>query len=148
MTTKEYLSQARVIERRINLKLSDLFHLHNLATSISSCVDSERVQTSMGSGKIENAVVKITDLEKEVEESVEELRSKRKIIEKQIYLLEKDDEASVLHSYYLGSLTQEQIADEMNYSVKTIKNLMKKGEENFEKSYGVLYLGKKKEVLR
>ena len=148
MTTKEYLNQAKVIERRINVKLSELFHWRNLSTAISACVDSERVQTSMTSGKIENAVVKIADLEKEIDESLKELRSKQKIIEKQIFMLEKDDEVTVLHAYYISSLTQEQIADDMNYSVKTIKNLMKKGTENFEKTYGMLYLGRKKEVLR
>lgn len=148
MTTKEYLNQARVIERRINIKLSELFRLRTLVTSVSANCDSERVQTSMGSGKIENAMVKIVDIEKEVEKSVEELSSKRKIIEKQILLLENDEQANVLYGYYIGILTQEQIADDMNYSLRTIKNLMKKGTEDFENTYGKLYLGKKTAVLR
>lgn len=93
-------------------------------------------------------MVKIVDIENEIEKSIDELTSKRKILEKQILLLDNNEQANVLYGYYIGLLTQEQIAEDMNYSIRTIKNLMKKGTENFEIAYGDLYLGKKKVVLR
>ena len=71
MTTKQYLNQIHRIDKMINNKLSEIYQLKNLACSISISDNSERVQTSSDKDALGNAVSKIVDLEREVNDCID-----------------------------------------------------------------------------
>ena len=80
MTTKEYLSQAYRIDRRINSKIEQIKQLRNLATKASSTI-SETGGCNSGNKKLmERIIVKIIDLEHKINQDIDTLVDLKKIL--------------------------------------------------------------------
>ena len=62
MNTKQYLNQVRRSDRMINNKLSEIYQLKTLATSISVATDGDRVQSSGNKDRMGNTVARLVDL--------------------------------------------------------------------------------------
>lgn len=76
--TKRYLSQVYALNCRIENKKSERDQLRELATSVSSFANTERVQTSSNQDKMGDTVAKIVDLETEITATIVEYLSKKK----------------------------------------------------------------------
>jgi hypothetical protein len=71
VTAKEYLQQYRNADHEINSKLGQIRQLRELATKTTSVLNPDKVQTS-SVNKTEIIVVKIVDLENEVDKLIDE----------------------------------------------------------------------------
>lgn len=142
MTTKEYLGQISRLNRIINNKLIEISQLRELACSISAVKNEERVQESPIPDKIGEKCAKIWEMEKKLDEMIDDYVDKKEIIIKQIDRMEDEVLYEILFSRYIEKKTFEKIASDMEYSFRQIIRLHGKALHEFEKKYGDMYLNK------
>ena len=83
MTTKEYLQQVGKLDKVINNKLIELAQLKEMSYSISAISTGDRVKSSLNCDPIGTAQVKIFEMEREIDNLVDEyVDVKKEIIEK------------------------------------------------------------------
>ena len=75
MTAREYLTQARMIDSRINSKLMELQRARELATKATGLVSDMPRNPSPDLQQMESRVVKIVDLEREINAEIDHLCS-------------------------------------------------------------------------
>lgn len=123
MTAKEYLSQARYLDARVNAKIAQLASLNDLATKATSTIsDMPRVSNYTGSS-LENTVVKIIDLQEEINHEIDTLVDLKKEIYRKIQEVSNPEYKTVLERRYICLETWEQIAVDMNYSIQHIHRM-------------------------
>ena len=143
MDTKTYLNQVERLEKTIQNKLIEIYHLKTMVSSVTILNENDRVQTSSDKDRIGNTVAKIVDLEREMNLLVDTFMEKRNQIIKQIEEIEDVNMYHVLFSRYVGKKTFDEIAHEMLYSRMQINRLHAKALIEFEKRYGNEYLFEK-----
>jgi hypothetical protein len=134
MTTKDYLNQISRLNRMINNKLIELAQLKELACSISSITNEERVMTTPNFDRIGAKQAKIDEMERN------DYIIKRDQIVSQIDSMEDENVYNVLFSKYIEKKTFEVIATEMNYSWRQTIRLHGIALKKFEQKYGATYL--------
>lgn len=140
MTTKDYLNQISRLNRMINNKLIELAQLKELACSISSITNEERVMTTPNFDKICVKQAKIDEMERKIDALVDDYIIKRDQIVSQIDSMEDENVYNVLFSKYIEKKTFEVIATEMNYSWRQTIRLHGIALKKFEQKYGATYL--------
>ena len=133
MTAKEYLGQLLRYEKMINNKLSELYQLKAMSSSISVAMDSERVQTSVRNDKIPNAIVRIEEKQAEINSIVEDYVNAKDNIIRDIEKLTDSNQYDVLFKRYVEHKTFEVIATDLNYSWRQIIRIHGEALREFEK---------------
>lgn len=118
MLAKDYLSQAYRIDDSINSKLEQVASLRELATKATSTISDMPGSPNRNIYKMENAIVKITDLENEINEDIHELISLKADIMHMIKRVNDRQERTILEKRYLCFATWEQISVDMDYSIQ------------------------------
>ena len=125
MTAKEYLGQAYRIDQRINLKMEQVASLRALATKATATYsDMPKGYGNVHSG--ENVIVKIIDLENQMNEDVDELVNLKQEVVGAINAIPHPEQRLVLELRYLSFKTWDEIAEEMGYGVDNVFKLHKK----------------------
>lgn len=140
MTTKQYLSQIGRYERMIDDKLTELYRLRQIASSISISVSDDKIMSSGSQDKMGDAVAKIVDLEKSVEDTITKYTETRQKIIMQIDNIPDINAYSVLFNRYVANKSFEKIADSIGYSVRQTIRIHGIALQEFEKIYGSEYL--------
>lgn len=140
MKTREYLSQIKFLDRMINNKLTEIYQLKTMVSSISVSNEPDRVQTSPDMDRMGSTVAKIVDMERELDKIIDSMLEKKNCIIKQIEDVGEYIYYDVLFSRYIECKSFEQIAEKMNYSTRQILRIHGKALIEFEKKYGNLYL--------
>lgn len=120
MTVKEYLSQAYRIDQRINSKLEQVASLRDLANKVTASYRTEPISTTRPGSSKENAIVKIIDLENQIDEDIDKLVDIKRDIMKVIKSVEQPEYNLLLELRYLNYKTWEEIAGIMNYSWRNV----------------------------
>lgn len=123
MTTKEYFSQALWLDKRINSKLEHLSVLKNLATKATASIHAERVSGTRQRSPMENAIVKVIDLENEINDDIDKLVDLKREITQIINLIENSKYKVLMELRYLSFKTWEEIADELQYDLRWVYKL-------------------------
>ncbi len=140
METKQYLSQIRRLDRQIQNKLSELYNLKMMASSISVSNEGERVQTSGNKDQLGAVVAKIVDMEKEVDKMVDLFVYTRSKIISQIDSLDDLDSYDILSMRYVAGKTFHEISEKTGWSIRKVFSLHGKALLEFEKKFGREYL--------
>jgi DNA-directed RNA polymerase specialized sigma subunit len=130
VTAKEYLNQARVLDMLINAKQSELYSLKLMATSISSPVISEKVQSG-GENNTMRIIDKIVDLQNEINLEIDKLVTLKSEIREKIGNVYNQKFITLLTDKYINGFTLEQIAERMDISYTTICKLHEEALEIF-----------------
>lgn len=120
MTAKEYLSQAFRLDQRINSKLEQIASLNALATKCTSTLSGMPRNPNHGSSAASDAIVKIIDLQTEINNDIDRLVDLKRELVKAIKSVDDTEYQILLELRYLCFKTWEQIAVEMNYRVRNI----------------------------
>jgi len=131
MTAKEYLSQARLLDTRINAKIQQVAALNDLATSATATLSGMPHSPNRGSSKMADAVVKIVDLQHEINHDIDELVDLKQEITRRIKSIPNTEFQLVLEKRYLCFMPWEQIAVDMGYSIQHIYRLHDWALQNF-----------------
>lgn len=140
MTTKEYLGQIFRFEKMIKIKLTEIYQLKTMATSVTISYENDRVQTSNKKDRMANAVGKLVDLENETSEMLNDCMETRKTIISQIENIGDSRLYYILAAKYIEGKTLQEIGDDMTYTKRQTIRLHKKALSEFENKYGETYL--------
>ena len=132
MTAKEYLSQAYRLDQRINSKLEQIRTLNELATKTTSTISDMPKSPSPSQSKMADAVAKIADLKNQIAEDTDRLVDIKVRIAHAIKAVDNVDLQLLLELRYLCYHTWEQIAIEMNCTVRNVQILHGKALERIK----------------
>ena len=122
MTNKEYLRQAYRLDQKINSDIEEVARLREMASSISSPVLGDKVQTSRnGDAPFVRSIEKILMLEEKINREIDTLVDLKQQMREVIAAVPDTDEPLVLPYRYIHNLTWEQIGNELNADARTIR---------------------------
>lgn len=122
MRVKEYLHQAYRLDHRINSDIEEMTRLREMATSVSSPVFGDKVQTShIGEAPFVRCVEKIMALEAQINAEIDTLVDLKEQIRAVIDKVPDTDERMVLRYRYVHNYTWEQIGNELNADKSTVR---------------------------
>lgn len=123
MTIKEYLSQAYRLDQRINSKLGQVEALNDLATKATSALTGMPKNPNRATSTMADAIGKIIDLQAEINRDIDRLVDLKREIVGVIKTVDNMECQTLLEKRYLCFETWEQIAVDMDYTVRNIYNL-------------------------
>lgn len=126
MNAKEYLQQIRMLDTLISRKTELLFQLRAQVLSITAPMEGERVQSTGNARRMEDTIVKIIDLQNEINEIIDNMLDVKREILAVIDSLDDPDLVNLLYRRYVYFEKWEDIALKMNYNVRWIYRLHKK----------------------
>ena len=133
MNAKDYLSKARRMDDQIKADLRELEHWRELSVSISGCNYGPHYNASRSvEATFVKCMEKIADLEEKIKREANDLILLKVDMLERIHSLGNLDYQSVLELRYLSYRTWEQVAVEMNYSIRWIYKLHGKALQEME----------------
>lgn len=125
MTDKEYLSQAYRLDKRIDSKIEQLKSLNLLATKCTSTLSDMPKSQSISNSRLEDTVVKIVDLQEEINRDIDSLVDLKRDIVRTIKSVQNPEYQIILELRYLCFKTWEEIAVQMNCSIDNVFKIRK-----------------------
>ena len=138
MTAKEYLLQLQKMDALINQKIQEKSDLRVQLMGISSFdLSKDRVQGSGPFGKCGTAekIVKLISLEEEIDRDIDAFIDLKHKIINQIHSLQNAEQIKVLYKRYVDFKRFEEIADDMNYSLRSVYRAHGCGLKNFQELF-------------
>lgn len=123
MIVKEYLEQVRYLDQRIDSKVEQLTSLKHLATKCTSILTGMPRSGGSGKSSMENVLVKIVDLQEEINRDIDQLIDLKREVGRLIAGVDDLEYRVILEKRYLCYETWEQIALELGYSDKWVRQL-------------------------
>lgn len=118
MNAKEYLSQARYLDARINSKIKLVEQLNYLATSATSVLSGMPHNPNKATSKMADIVGKIVDLQAEINHDIDTLVDLKRDIGGLIKSLPNVGHQTLLEKRYLCFQSWEQIAVDLSFSMQ------------------------------
>ena len=109
MNAKEFLKQIRKLDKLIENKLAEVQQWKEIATNASPNMTGERVQSSGNPHKIADAIGRYIDLEREINQDIDNLVETKKDVINVIEQLNAT-EYDVIHKIYVQYLTFDEVA--------------------------------------
>lgn len=134
MKAKEYLSQARLLDQRINVRLEQVTSLRNLAAKASSTLSDVAPSGMRNIHRMEDIIMKIIDLENEINADIDDLVDLKREIIAAIHSIRDVEYRTVLELRYLCFKPWEQIAVEMDCGIDNVYKLHQKALKKLEVS--------------
>ena len=132
MTAKEFLSQARYLDMRINSKVEQIDSLNDLATKCTSTLTGMPHNPSPSTSLMADAVCKIVDLQEDLGRDVQELVELKRRISTLIKSVPNHEQQTLLEKRYLCFQTWEKIAVDMSFSMQYAFRIHDKAMEEIE----------------
>ena len=123
MKAKEYLGKDYRLDQRINSKLDQVASLNELATKATSTLSDMPKNPNKAISTMENTICKIIDLQDEINKDIDRLVDLKTEIVTTIKNIENKEYQTLLEKRYLCFDTWEQIAVDMNYSIRWVHNI-------------------------
>lgn len=132
MKAKDYLSQAYKLNHRIDCKLRQTENLRDLATRATASIHAERVSGTKQRSPMENAIVKLIDLEHEINSDIDRLVDMKREIAVVISKLSSPSHKILLELRYLEGKTWDEISKAMDYDLRWVYRLHGKALKEIE----------------
>jgi hypothetical protein len=135
MTPKEYLSQAILLDEKIETNLECLEQLKNRIYSIGGVSYDDTKVSSSGNKDFTDLVAKVSDLESEINVLTDFYVDLKNKITVEINQLSNNTYSLLLLKRYVLNKSLYEIAREMNYSYGAVRNMHGQALEEFKKMY-------------
>lgn len=133
MTADEFLQQIEMYDSLVDAKIGERDKLWELATKITVPTDREAIQTSGASDKVGNIAAKLADIDRELNEIIDEYIDIKveciNLIEK---LADRPVEYRVIHKHYVQYKTFVEIEQEEGYSYQGIMKIKERALNRIE----------------
>jgi hypothetical protein len=128
MRAKEYLGQVRLMNIKIDTKIKQLEELKILATCTGTInAKPDKIQSSPCGDKMENAVAKYVDLEREINNQIDAYVDKKQVIVEQIHELNAGEQTllymQILIKRYVEFKSLEEIAVDLDRSYAYVRHI-------------------------
>ena len=120
MNAKEFLEQVRYVDRAIDSKLEQVERLRSESTKATSLVSDMPRSSSPNLQRLEDTIVKIIDLEHEINRDIDRLVDLKNAARVSINAMTSPEERLVLELRYLCYKTWPEIAEAMGVSESTV----------------------------
>lgn len=120
---KRYLSQAFGLNQRIESKLGQIEELHDLATKATVTYSDMPKDLNRDGSRMEDAVIRIIELETEINRDMVRLVELKKDIIRRINTVDNSELQTILELRYLSYMKWEEIAVELNYGIDNVFRL-------------------------
>ena len=121
LSAKDYLSQAYRIDHRINSKLEQIQSLRALSTkAIATLSDTPQSKGTRNIHSMEDIIVKMIDLESEINADLNRLIDLKHEIITVVKCVDNPEYQTLLELRYLCFKTWEEIAVEINWSIRQV----------------------------
>lgn len=137
MTAKEYLSQAKYLDMRINSKIQQLSSLNDLAKKCTTALTGMPRNPSGSTSTMAETINKIIDLQQDINADIDTLVDLKRDIMDVIKSVQNQEAQTILEKRYLCFLSWEQIAVDMKYSIQYSFKIHDQALEVIEKSLKV-----------
>lgn len=137
MTAKEYLSQAKFLDQRINSKIQQVAALNDLATKATSTLTGMPRNPNHATSSMEDVIAKIIDLQSEINNNIDTLVDLKRSLSKTIKAVDSPEYQTVLEKRYLCFQSWEQIAVEMGYDLRWLYRIHGKALEEVKAILGI-----------
>lgn len=123
MNAKEYLSQAYLLDQRINNKLSQKEHLKSQTMKVTASYKQDKVSSTKQKSPMEEAIIKTIILEQEINKNIDELY--RIKIDMTIFISEIEEPLNrlLIDLRYIQGKRWDDIADYLGYNVRWVHKL-------------------------
>lgn len=132
MKAKEYMQQASFLDKRINSLVRQVNNLWDQATNISQVISDMPHNPNKEGSKVENKIVDICDLTDEIRKQTEKLKKLRKEMMAVVSKVADPEYQLILQEKYFEMLTWEDIASDLNRSVRSAQLLHGKALEEVQ----------------
>ncbi len=134
MNAKEYLSQALWLDQMILSKLEQLETLKSLSMKVTSSFTKEKIcGGNIEKSKMESTMVKVIDLENEINADIDRLVDLKKDIQDTINMMDDINQQLLLELRYLSGKGWDEIAASMGYDPRTVYRIHGKALKEFER---------------
>jgi len=123
MTVKEYLSQAKFLDQRINSKIQQVAALNDLATKATSTLTGMPHNPNHATSTMEETITKIIDLQAEINRDIDRLVDLKKELFSTIKAVGDTEFQTILEKRYLCFHSWEKISVEMGYDLRWLYRL-------------------------
>ena len=120
MTAKEYLTQAKTLDQRINIKLERVSRLRSMTQKITAAMDSEPVSHTRNVTSMEDAIIRLMEEEKSLNVSIDQLVDLKREISGVLEQIHDPDCQLLLELRYLCYRSWEEIAEVMCMHIRTV----------------------------
>lgn len=138
MNPKICLNRAFYINQRIDSKVEQIATLNALANKVTTTYSQVPASGSHNNNKMEDIIIKIVSMEEEINKDINELLDAKAEIIGAINSVENEEHRTILEKRYLCLKNWEEIAAEMNYSIRNIFILHGKALQSFAKAMEAL----------
>ncbi len=121
MTAQEYLNRAYRMEQQVESKLQQIAALRSMAESLTSCIGSEPVSHTRNVTSMQDTVNKIIEEEEALNAEIDRLVDIKREIADTISRVSNVTYRLILEKRHLCFQMWEQIAYELNYSVRSVQ---------------------------
>ena len=122
MKAKEYLSQAKWLDKMIDSKIMRQERLRTMAEKTTISVGREKVSGGTGGNPMESAIVKLVDLSHEINDDIDELIDLQAEIKEIINKVDDFRYRLILEMRYINNKDWAEVAKLLKYDTKyTIK---------------------------
>lgn len=121
MTVQEYLSRAYRMEQQVESKLQQIEALRSMAESLTSCIGTEPVAHTRNVTSMQDTVNKIIEEEQELNAQIDRLVEIKKEIADTIARVTNVTYRLILEKRHLCFQMWEQIAYDLNYSIRSVQ---------------------------
>ncbi|NDO45986.1 hypothetical protein [Clostridium sp. MD294] len=136
MKAKQYLQQLQKLDSMIEQKLQELYELKKLQGIRAIDYTKQKVQCSRQCGAdFETILIKIIDMENEINAEIDRFIDSKHGIINQIQLLENEKYMQVLYKRYVEYKRLEMVACEMNYTFQYVVLLHGQALKAFERKF-------------
>ena len=126
MTAKEYLQQGYRIDQRINSKIAQVSNLRELATKATATLSDMPGNATPNTHRMEEIIVKIIDLENEINEDIDNLVDLKAEIGAAIDGVKDINQCLVLRYRYIECMTWKQVSATLCIDERTARRWHKK----------------------
>lgn len=122
MTTKEYLLQVTLLDKKIDANLEMLAIEKSKLTRVTSKLDENKVQSS-GGINFDETLASVIDLETKITKEIDAYINLKAKISSEINSMSDNTLSLILFKRYVLNKTLSEIAKELNYSYDHVRHL-------------------------
>ncbi len=118
MKAKGYLSQAKWLDKMIDIKIEQQERLRAMAEKTTIAISGEKVSGGIGGNPMESAIVKLVDLSHEINDDIDKLIDLRAEIKETINKVGDFRYKLVLEMRYINNKDWDEVSETLKYDTR------------------------------